>query len=109
VTDIPEFTDPEPLPSGLTPGENMVLTIARAQLARGDNPPVNTTAVLVATIGRLLEEVRTVRVLAAERDELLKRVRDEHHSDNAQSPFCVECGHSWPCWTARAVNGGTDG
>jgi hypothetical protein len=50
----PEFTDREPLPSGLIPAERIALTVARAQLERGDNPPVNITTVLVMTIDRLL-------------------------------------------------------
>lgn len=46
--------DREPLPSGLIPAERLALTVARAQLERGDNPPVNITTVLVMTIDRLL-------------------------------------------------------
>lgn len=47
-------SDREPLPSGLIPAERMALTVARAQLERGDNPPRNITGVLVMTIDRLL-------------------------------------------------------
>ncbi len=46
-------SDREPLPSGLIPAERLALTVARAQLERGDNPPVNITTVLVMTIDRL--------------------------------------------------------
>lgn len=41
-------------PSRLAPAENMVITIARAQLRRGENPPVNTTSMLMIIIGRLV-------------------------------------------------------
>jgi hypothetical protein len=46
-------SDREPLPSGLIPAERIALTVARAQIERGDNPPVNITTVLVMTIDRL--------------------------------------------------------
>lgn len=42
--------------TALLPAESMVMTIARGQLARGDNPPINTTAVLVMIIQRLIGE-----------------------------------------------------
>jgi hypothetical protein len=51
---VPEFTDQEPLPSGLIPAERLALTVARRQLERGDNPPPNITTVLVMAIDRLL-------------------------------------------------------
>jgi hypothetical protein len=38
----------------LTPIENMALTIALAQIARGDDPPPNTTAVLIWALARLV-------------------------------------------------------
>jgi hypothetical protein len=47
-------SDRDPLPSGLIPAERLVLTVARAQLERGDNPPINITTALVMTIDRLL-------------------------------------------------------
>jgi hypothetical protein len=37
----------------LHPAENMTLTIAKAQLERGENPPINTTAMLAMTVERL--------------------------------------------------------
>jgi hypothetical protein len=37
----------------LRPAENMALTVARAQLDRGENPPRNITAMLLATVERL--------------------------------------------------------
>jgi hypothetical protein len=37
----------------LLPAENMALTVARGQIERGENPPVNTTAMLAATLDRL--------------------------------------------------------
>jgi hypothetical protein len=40
-------------PAVLLPAENLALTVARAQLERGENPPVNTTAALVAALDRL--------------------------------------------------------
>lgn len=46
--------DREPLPSGLIPAERLALTVARAYLERGDNPPPSITAILVMTIDRLL-------------------------------------------------------
>lgn len=41
--------------SNLEPAEHMALTVAQAQLKRGENPPLNVTAVLVLAIERLLE------------------------------------------------------
>ena len=35
---------------------------------------------------------------AAEVDAWL---RELHQSDNAETPFCVECGHTFPCLTIR--------
>ncbi len=46
--------DREPLLSGLIPAERLALTVARAYLERGDNPPPGVTAILVMTIDRLL-------------------------------------------------------
>jgi hypothetical protein len=42
----------------LLPAERLALNVAKAQLARGENPPSNTTAMLVMAIERLtgLEE-----------------------------------------------------
>lgn len=37
----------------LLPAESMALTVARAQLERGENPPPNTTAMLVMALDRL--------------------------------------------------------
>lgn len=37
----------------LLPAENMALTVARAQVARGENPPINTTTVLMMALDRL--------------------------------------------------------
>ena len=37
----------------LLPAENLALTVARAQLQRGENPPINTTAALVLALDRL--------------------------------------------------------
>lgn len=37
----------------LLPAESMALTVARAQCARGDNPEINTTAMLVLALDRL--------------------------------------------------------
>jgi hypothetical protein len=37
----------------LSPTEGLALKVARAQLLRGENPPVNTTAVLVLALDRL--------------------------------------------------------
>jgi hypothetical protein len=37
----------------LIPAEHLALTVARAQIERGDNPPVNITTALVMTIDRL--------------------------------------------------------
>jgi hypothetical protein len=42
-----------PVLATLHPAENMALTVARAQLARGENPPPNTTAMLVAALDRI--------------------------------------------------------
>jgi hypothetical protein len=40
----------------LAPAERLAVTVASAQLARGENPPVNTTAALLLTIKRLTGE-----------------------------------------------------
>lgn len=37
----------------LLPAENIALTVARAQLGRGENPPINTTTALVMALDRL--------------------------------------------------------
>lgn len=37
----------------LHPAETMALTVARAQVRRGENPPLNTTAMLVMALDRL--------------------------------------------------------
>ena len=68
-----QFSDQEPL-SGLIPGERIALTVARRQLERGDNPPINITTVLVMAIDRLLEELRAAKQAGAERDEALAEV-----------------------------------
>jgi hypothetical protein len=39
--------------SELLPAESMALTVARAQLGRGENPEINVTTMLVMTIERL--------------------------------------------------------
>lgn len=31
-----------------------------------------------------------------------------HATDGADSPFCVECGHGWPCRTQRILHGEDD-
>ena len=43
-------------PPTLEPGERMVMTVAEAQLKRGENPPINTTAALFIIIERLTSE-----------------------------------------------------
>lgn len=40
-------------PVKLLPAENMALTVARAQVERGDEVPPNTTAMLVMILDRL--------------------------------------------------------
>ena len=37
------------------------------------------------------------------RDQItrLQRIDALHVSDGAESPICSECGHAWPCATAR--------
>ena len=42
-------------PAALEPAERMAVTVARAQLGRGENPPINMTAALLLTIDRLTE------------------------------------------------------
>lgn len=37
----------------LLPVEHMVYTVAKSQIGRGDNPPINTTAGLLMTVERL--------------------------------------------------------
>lgn len=37
----------------LAPAENIAVTVARAQVQRGENPPVNTTSMLLIIIDRL--------------------------------------------------------
>lgn len=36
------------------------------------------------------------------------RIRDLHTSDGADSPFCTECGHPYPCKTIRALSPAQD-
>lgn len=74
-------TDREPLPSGLIPAERLALTVARAQIERGDNPPANVTTVLVMTIDRLLGgpgqciKINEPRPHAFTRDELVHALK----------------------------------
>ena len=42
-----------PDPVTLLPAEHVALTVASAQVRRGENPGINTTAMLVATLERL--------------------------------------------------------
>lgn len=53
-------------PSALTQAERLALTVARAQLERGDNPTHNITAVLVMTIDRLLDDVEAAAPLTVD-------------------------------------------
>lgn len=46
-------SDQEPLPSGLIPAERLALTVARAQVERGESPTPNIAAVLVMALDRL--------------------------------------------------------
>jgi hypothetical protein len=39
--------------SALLPAESMALTVARAQVERGENPPFSTTTMLVLALDRL--------------------------------------------------------
>ena len=41
----------------LLPAENMALTVARAQVERGENPTPNVSAVLVMALDRLIDEL----------------------------------------------------
>lgn len=50
----------------LLPAEQIAVTVARAQLERGENPPPNTTAVLLLTIGRLTGQGEAVVAAGAE-------------------------------------------
>jgi hypothetical protein len=74
-------SDREPLPSGLIPAERLALTVARAQIERGDNPPVNITTVLVMTIDRLTGgpgqciKINEPKPYAFTRDELIEALR----------------------------------
>lgn len=46
-----------------------------------------------------------VEQIAAERAaEAVASVRLIHASDGAGTPFCEECGHTWPCLTTRALD-----
>ena len=47
--------------SVLLPAEHIALTVAQAQLRRGENPPINITTALVLTIERLAPSVKTER------------------------------------------------
>lgn len=49
----------------LNPGENIALTVARAQVERGEEPSPNVAAVCVMALARLVEEHRR----ADEREE----------------------------------------
>lgn len=51
----------------------------------------------------LCQRDETIARLIAERD----RVREIHTSDGAETPFCMECGHTYPCLTIRALDGET--
>jgi hypothetical protein len=73
-------SDREPLPSGLIPAERVALTVARAQLERGDTVTANIAAVLVMTVDRLTGgrgraiQINEPRPYAMIRDELLEAI-----------------------------------
>jgi hypothetical protein len=64
----------------ILPAEHMALTVARAQIERGDNPPVNITTVLVMTIDRLTGgpgqciKIGEPKPYAFTRDELIEAI-----------------------------------
>jgi hypothetical protein len=49
--------------SALLPAESLVMTVARAQIERGENPKINTTIVLLLTVDRLRAAVDDVLAL----------------------------------------------
>lgn len=51
--------------------------------------PVMATPELLADIVAQLNELRSIKTA----------IRGLHTSDGTESPFCNECGHSWPCAT----------
>lgn len=64
---VPEFTDREPMPSGLLPAERLALTVARKRLDDPEYVTRSIVTVLVMTVERLLRERRQARD-AIERD-----------------------------------------
>jgi hypothetical protein len=57
----------------LEPAERIAFTVAAARVARGDNPPLNTTAALLLTIQRLITETGPPPPVAA---DLESRIAD---------------------------------
>ena len=98
-------SDREPLPSGLIPAERLALTVARAQLERGDNPPVNITTVLVMTIDRLTGgpgqciKINEPKPYTFTRDELIEALAAK--PDRVHYRWPVACGDftSGDLWT----------
>jgi hypothetical protein len=53
VADAVRMTSEQATPATLLPAESMTLSVARAQVKRGENPEINTTTMLVMALDRL--------------------------------------------------------
>lgn len=110
----------------LLPAENMALTVARAQVGRGENPPLNITTVLVLALDRLAgrSDWTAENVIAA--GACLKC--RQNPARDAAVPFCARCldichealefdhccvicagpeearQHGWPAWAAGGAS-----
>ena len=72
------------MPDPLTPTERLALVVARGQLNRGENPPINTTAVLVLTIERLTG-------LAGQKEPVGQADTPHVHSSDRDADTCESC------------------
>ncbi len=76
----------------LLPAENVALTVARAQVKRGEGTTPNISAVLVMALDRLVDNLDG-RVLHAE----CKHVADDTYCDPLCDAYVPGCGH-FPIW-----------
>ena len=88
--------------SELLPAESMALTVALAQLARGENPPPNTSAACIFALERLRDAGEpptladdTVQVPRDEWDALVDAVRLERAEMRSGQPHVSAVYHAW--------------